>query len=58
MGSEDKANAGSGYGCPKFILHSKLGHNTYNTQYLKDDTLYFKVTVTQSDHRPWLDQYH
>ena len=35
----------------RFIPHSELDYDPVkNTQYLKDDTLYFRVT----DHRPWL----
>ena len=39
-----------------FIPHSKLGHDPVNnTQFLKDDALYFRVTVdTRSVCRPWL----
>ena len=59
IGSQRKANVGSGWGYPKFIPHSKLSHDPLNnTQYLEDDTLYFRLTVTSSDHKPWLDQYH
>ena len=60
IGNEHKANVGVlGWGYTEFILHSILSHDPFiNTQYLKDDTLYFRVTVTPSDHRPWLDQYH
>jgi hypothetical protein len=39
------------WGCSGFIAHSKLAHDPLkNTKYLKDDTLYFRV----SDHKPWL----
>jgi hypothetical protein len=37
-----------------FIAHSKLAHK--NTQYLKDDTLYFSVSVLAADHKPWLER--
>ena len=38
-----------------FIPHSALGHDPVkNTQYLKDDTLYFRVFVEVVDHKPWL----
>ena len=41
---------------PQFIPHSKLDHNpSNNTQYLKDDTLYFRVSVKVLDHKPWLE---
>ena len=46
---------GSAWGHPKFIPHSELGYNAKkNTQYLKDDTLYFRVCVDKSNHKPWL----
>ena len=39
----------------KFLPHSKLSHDSArNTQYLMDDTLYFRVTVTVEDPKPWL----
>ena len=39
----------------KFLPHSSLGHNpATNTQYLLDDTLYFRVSVKVNDHKPWL----
>ena len=39
----------------KFIPHSSLGHNSAtNTQYLLDDTLYFRVSVKVDNHKPWL----
>ena len=46
----------SGWGLHKFILQSQLGFNSQsNTQYLKDDTLYFKIDVTiHSTTKPWL----
>ena len=54
--STHKLSVGSDWGYPKFISHSKLSHNpSNNTQYLKDDTLYFRLTVTSSDYKPWLD---
>ncbi len=41
----------------EFIPHSALDyHPVTNTQYLKDDTLYFKVAVDFPDnHKPWLN---
>ena len=42
-------------GYPKFLPHSSLGHNpATNTQYLLDDTLYFRVSVKVDNHKPWL----
>ena len=40
---------------PKFISHPELFNPAQNTQYLKDDTLYFRVSVAVADHKPWLD---
>ena len=46
---------GKGWGRPEFISHSELAHDPFkNTQYLKDDTLYFRVSVDIPDHKPWL----
>ena len=44
------------WGQPKFIPHTNLGHNSStNTQYLMNDTLYFKVSVNvHSKTKPWL----
>ena len=47
----------SNLGYYQFLPHSKLSHDSArNTQYLMDDTLYFRVTVTTTmkEHRPWL----
>ena len=39
----------------KFFSHSSLSHDpATNTQYLLDDTLYFRVSVTVDNHKPWL----
>ena len=50
------AKVGSAYGYPQFISHSALSHDPVkNTQYLKNDTLYFRVTVTvKVNNKPWL----
>ena len=46
---------GGSWGYPKFITHSALGYNAdKNTQFLKDDTLYFRMTVRHANHKPWL----
>ena len=38
-----------------FIPHSALAHDPVkNTQYLKDDTLYFRVSVEVAEQKPWL----
>ena len=48
-------NVGSLWGKPQFISHSALSHDPVkNTQYLKNDTLYFRVTMTVGSHKPWL----
>ena len=39
-----------------FISHSRLAFDpAKNTQYLKDDTLYFRVWAEVADHKPWLE---
>ena len=46
---------GSSRGFSKFLPHSSLSHDpATNTQYLLDDTLYFRVSVTVDNHKPWL----
>ncbi len=44
-------------GYSEYIHHSRLSRDTAsNTQYLKDDTLYFRISVVEvSDHKPWLE---
>ena len=48
---------GTGYGYPSFISHVDLDYNvSKNTQYLKDDTLVFKIVSVQvPDYKPWLE---
>ena len=47
---------GENWGCHEFIPHSKLANDPVkNTQYLKDNTLYFRVSVDIPDHKPWLE---
>ena len=54
-GVADNMRVGSSRGYPKFVPHSSLGHNpATNTQYLLDDTLYFRVSVKVDNHKPWL----
>ena len=44
--NDEKARVGDRWGYAQFIRHSALGLDTgKNTQYLKDDTLYFRLTV-------------
>ncbi len=54
---EYNTNAGGiGRGYSKYIHHSQLSRDSAsNTQYLKDDTLYFRISVEVSDHKPWLE---
>ncbi len=48
-------NIGDGRGYPRFISQSALSHDPEkNTQYLKNDTLYFRVSVQVKDSKPWL----
>jgi TNF receptor-associated factor 4 len=43
-------------GCAKFISHLALARDSVkNTEYLKDDTLYFRVSVEVANHKPWLE---
>ena len=44
------------WGFTTFIRHSALANDPVkNTQYLKEDELYFKVSVEVSDRKPWLE---
>jgi len=46
---------GGSKGRPKFVPRISLDHNpATNTQYLLDDTLYFRVSVKVHNHKPWL----
>ena len=50
------AQVGNRWGISEFIPHSALAHDPFeNTQYLKDDTLYFRVSVQVADYKPWLE---
>lgn len=42
---------GSNWGRPCFISHAELS----NKPYLKNDSLYFRVSVEIADHKPWLE---
>ncbi len=47
---------GTGWGYSKFIYHADLDYKAdENTQYLKDDTLVFRVSVQIPDYKPWLE---
>ncbi len=44
-----------GFGYHRYISHSELSRDwAANTQYFKDDTLYFRISVEVPDHKPWL----
>ncbi len=45
----DREIAAAGYGCPKFISHSKLGEGSKDCQYLKGDAFYLRVSVEAPD---------
>ena len=51
----DNTRVGSACCFTDFISHFELAIVSRNTQYLKDDTLYFRVSVQVSDHKPWLE---
>ena len=43
-------------GVNSFLTHDELPFNhTHNTQYLKNDILYFRVTVKIPDYKPWVE---
>ena len=52
----DQERSICGWELPTYISHSDLSHNTAkNCQYLKDDHLYFKISVNrESSSTPWL----
>ncbi len=51
----DNHNIGDDRGYPWFISQSVLSQDPVkNTQYLKNDTLYFRVSVQVKDSKPWL----
>ena len=53
--ASDSMRVGSSRGYRKFLRHSSLGHDpATNTQYLLDDTLYFRMSVNVNNHKPWL----
>ena len=56
IGTTHNAQVGDRWGIPQFIPHSALTEDPVkNTQYLKDDTLYFRVSVQVADYKPWLE---
>ena len=55
MNTDGNTRPGISWGYPYFLPHPKLSHDSArNTQYLMDDTLYFRATVTVEDPKPWL----
>ena len=52
---ENGIHPGRGWGYDTFIAHPTLETKVKNTQYLKDDTLYFKVSVKIPDYKPWVE---
>ena len=52
----DGDRASTGYGQPKYIVNSSLDYQAFlNQQYLKDDCLYFRMSVNCiSTPKPWL----
>ena len=56
VNAKHNANTGSNWGFTRFIEHSKLSRDLNNhTQYLKDDTLYCRLSVNVSSHKTWLE---
>ena len=56
LDAERNVSVESRWGVNQFISHSELGHQpARNTQYLKDDTLYFRVSVEASGFKHWLE---
>ncbi len=52
----DDESREQGWGLNEFISHTALNYNaSTNTQYLKDDTLVFRVSVSVPNHKPWLE---
>ena len=50
---------GLGRGHHKFISHGNLARKPHkNIQYLKDDTLIFRVSAEAPDYKPWLECTH
>lgn len=56
LDAENKAVVGVDWGKPKFILQSRLAYDKLkNIQYLKNDMLYFRVSVEVTGHKSWLE---
>ena len=55
LGDAHNACVGNTLVYQKYIHNTALAHNAAkNTQYLKDHTLYFRVSAKVADHKPWL----
>ena len=57
MNFEDEHNVqvGDKWGFEQFISHSALDYDAVNnTQYLKDNTLYLRMSVEPANNKPWL----
>ena len=53
--ADDNTQVGNRCGFHEFLPHSSLSHDpATNTQYLLDDTLYFRMSVIVDHHKPWL----
>ena len=51
-----KGERGRGWGKTEFISYTDLNYRpSKNCQYLKDDTLIFRVSVCVPDYKPWLE---
>ena len=50
---EDDINVGESWGFPGFIAHYKL--HTGEAQFLKDDTLYFRISVEVAECKHWME---
>jgi TNF receptor-associated factor 4 len=56
LDANDDARVGTAWGKPEFIPHTALAHDPVrNIQYLKDDTLYFLLSVDVADRKHWLE---
>ena len=56
INAEQNLLVGKGFGYNSFIPHSELGYSAEkNTQYLKDDTLFFRVLIKAANQKPWLE---
>lgn len=56
VGKDDDMQVSKGMGVTQFISHALLEYDpAEHTQYLKDDTLYFRITVESHSFKPWLE---